>query len=120
MATIPALSAAQVDTIFMTHLHGDHSFGIGSMLITLCNARRQAMQQQQQQQSTQQQQALAPDQGPDKLRVVGPPQLGQLVAALLVGAGVGRKLDMPVYVTEFVENERWDNMSTESTCQGQV
>lgn len=102
---ISAPGAVQVDTIFMTHLHGDHCFGVGSMLISLCNAKRDAMQKQQQPEH--QQQLPGPDQGPDKLRIVGPPNVGQLVSALLVGAGVGRQLDMPVYVTEFVEEQRW-------------
>eukprot|EP00878_Enallax_costatus_P006246 GHUV01006549.1.p1 GENE.GHUV01006549.1~~GHUV01006549.1.p1 ORF type:complete len:361 (+),score=126.55 GHUV01006549.1:46-1083(+) len=69
------------------------------------------MQDQQQQQpgsqhDQHQQQLQGPDQGPDKLRVVGGPKLGQFVSALLAGAGVGRQLDMPVYVTEFVEDGR--------------
>lgn len=107
---IPTVIMLQVDTIFMTHLHGDHCFGIGSMLISLCNARRRAMQDQQQQLDSHnqqlQQQQQGPDQGPDKLRVVGGPKLGQFVSALLTGAGVARQLDMPVYVTEFVEDDR--------------
>lgn len=47
--------------------------------------------------------------GPDSaaaLRVVGPPRLGELVASMLYIAGVGRQLDQPVYVTEFVETAR--------------
>lgn len=97
----------QVDTIFITHLHGDHCFGIGSMLISMCKAKRAALEQQQQPDNQQQHQQLSDlDQGPDKLRIVGPPKLAELVTALLVGAGVGRKLDMPVYITELVDDER--------------
>jgi ribonuclease BN (tRNA processing enzyme) len=91
----------QVETVFITHLHGDHCFGIGSMLVSLCNARRAQREQQQQQQRD-----WPAGEGPGALRLVGPPKLGELVSALLVGAGVGRRLDLPVYVTEFCEEDR--------------
>jgi ribonuclease Z len=104
------LVVSQVDTIFITHLHGDHCFGIGGMLISINKARKE----QQQQQGIRPMLSLAPaqelpgcEQGPAGLRLVGPPQLGPLVAAMLTGAGVGRRLDLPVYVTELVEQDRW-------------
>lgn len=95
----------QVDTIFITHLHGDHCFGIGSMLVSLCNVRRAHRQQEQQPQQGEPRQ-YAPGEGPGALRLVGPPKLGELLMALLAGAGVARLLDLPVYVTEFVEEAR--------------
>jgi hypothetical protein len=73
------------------------------MLVALCNARRAQREQQQQQQ---QQQNWPAGEGPGALRLVGPPRLGELVAALLTGAGVGRRLDLPVYVTEFCDDTR--------------
>lgn len=92
----------------MTHLHGDHCFGIGGMLISMCKARAAAREQQQAQQQQRRQQAQSedPSEGPGALRLVGPPRLGQLVAAMLTGAGVARRLDLPVYITEFVEDAR--------------
>jgi ribonuclease BN (tRNA processing enzyme) len=96
----------QVETVFITHLHGDHCFGIGSMLVSLCSARRAQREQQQQQQQQQQQRDWPAGEGPGALRLVGPPKLGELVSALLVGAGVGKRLDLPVYLTEFCEDSK--------------
>jgi ribonuclease BN (tRNA processing enzyme) len=99
--------SAQVEALFITHLHGDHCFGIGTMLVAMCKARKAA--------------AAAADgtttsssssnelAGPDDasaLRVFGPPRVGELIASMLYIAGVGRQLDQPLYITEFVETER--------------
>lgn len=98
------VSPLQIDTLFITHLHGDHCFGIGTMLVAMCKARKAAA-------------GAAADHAfssssssgydsPSALRIVGPPRLGELVSSMLYIAGVGRQLDQPVYITEFVEHER--------------
>jgi hypothetical protein len=101
----------EIDTLFITHLHGDHCFGIGTMLVAMCKARREAAAAAavdgDSSSSDSSSTAAAADIGPDSpaaLRVVGPPRVAELVAAMLFGAGVGRQLDLPLYITEFVES----------------
>jgi hypothetical protein len=99
---------AQVDALFITHLHGDHCFGIGTMLVALNKARNKAAAAAG---STSHSSSGAGGKlpGPDSrsaLRVFGPPRVGELVSSMLFIAGVGRQLDQPVYITEFVETAR--------------
>ncbi len=76
------------------------------MLAALCEARQVALQRQQQQQQQPQGEGSDPSSGPGALRLVGPPQLARLLAAMLSCAGVLQHLTLPVYVTEFVEVDR--------------
>lgn len=101
---------AQVDALFITHLHGDHCFGIGTMLVALNKARNQAAAAAgSTSHSSSSSGAGGKLPGPDSrsaLRVFGPPRVGELVSSMLFIAGVGRQLDQPVYITEFVETAR--------------
>jgi hypothetical protein len=95
----------QIDTLFITHLHGDHCFGIGTMLVAMCKARKAAAATADHAPSSSSSSSSGYD-SPSALRIVGPPRLGELVSTMLYVAGVGRQLDQPVYITEFVEIER--------------
>lgn len=101
---------AQVDALFITHLHGDHCFGIGTMLVALNKARNKAAAAAgSTSHSSSSSGAGGKLPGPDSgsaLRVFGPPRVGELVSSMLFIAGVGRQLDQPVYITEFVETAR--------------
>jgi hypothetical protein len=84
----------QVEAIFITHLHGDHCFGIGGMLLALDAAKRHL--------PTPEQRAT---------HIYGPPGLLSYLHTVLVVGGVQQQLSSPVYVTELVEthkgNSRW-------------
>jgi len=96
----------QVDTIFITHLHGDHCFGIGTMLVSLCRAHKAAAAANATNSSSSSSDSFTGPDSPTALRVVGPPRLGELLSSMLFIAGVARQLDQPVYITEFVEDDR--------------
>ena len=70
------MDAARVTTLFITHMHGDHCFGIGGMLRTVSAAREGTPL------------ADAP------LHIYGPPGLHRLVTAAL--GFDGRPLSMPL------------------------
>jgi hypothetical protein len=106
----PGLSVfvLQIDTLFITHLHGDHCFGIGTMLVAMCKAHKAATAAAADPASSSSSSSSSSSgyDSPSALRIVGPPRLGELVSTMLYIAGVGRQLDQPVYITEFVESER--------------
>ncbi len=116
MCSAAAALLFQVDALFITHLHGDHCFGIGTMLVALNKARNKAAaaassgsHSSSNSSSTSSSTSDGQLPGPDSrsaLRVFGPPRLGELVSSMLYIAGVGRQLDQPVYITEFVETAR--------------
>ncbi len=87
--------SAQVDAILITHMHGDHCFGIGSMLPAISAAKQRA--------AAEAETAEAADailsQG---LRVYGPPGIVELLRATLILAGAGRALTMPLTITELI------------------
>lgn len=108
MAVCVLIHAPQVDALFITHLHGDHCFGIGTMLVSMCRARKAAAAASTSSSSSgggvsSGGEIAGPD-SPDALRVFGPPRVGELVSSMLHIAGVGRQLDQPLYITEFVES----------------
>ena len=72
-------------SIFVTHLHGDHCFGLGSMLVMLGNVKCQSLSRP----------------GAERLHVYGPPGLAILVKMLGV-TGLFEKLSLPVEITELV------------------
>jgi ribonuclease Z len=75
------MSPAQVSHIFVTHMHGDHCFGIAGMLLAIMNARH------------------GTDREKEPVHIYGPPELHRLVAASCKAAQM--KLRMPVIVTGF-------------------
>lgn len=107
----------QVEAIFVTHLHGDHCFGLASMLASLCaaraaasaaaaaNAANTANGTSSSASSSIVSEASSFSGG--ELRVYGPPGLGELLRALLSVAGGERALNLPLTITEFVMAERW-------------
>lgn len=81
--------ALQVEAIFITHLHGDHCFGVGGMLLALDAAKHHL--------PTPEQRAT---------HIYGPPGLLSYLHTVLVVGGVQQQLSSPVYVTEFVETNK--------------
>ena len=96
----------QIDTLFITHLHGDHCFGIGTMLVSMCKARKAAAAGSSGSNGSSSGSSIAGPDSVDALRVVGPPRLGELLSSMLFIAGIARQLDQPLYITEFVEDDR--------------
>eukprot|EP00890_Picochlorum_soloecismus_P002056 jgi/Picsp_1/2851/NSC_01076-R2_ribonuclease z len=76
------IDPARINHMFITHLHGDHCFGIAGGLNTVMNARRGT-----------------PREG-EPFYIYGPPELHRLVMASCRAAQL--QLDMPVYVTGWV------------------
>ncbi|KAL4429000.1 hypothetical protein ABPG77_006039 [Micractinium sp. CCAP 211/92] len=76
------LDAANARAIFVTHMHGDHCFGVGGMLATVLEARRGTAHQ------------------GEPLLLFGPPELQALVLAAVRAGGI--ELTTPVVVTGFV------------------
>ncbi|KAI8466762.1 MAG: beta-lactamase-like protein [Monoraphidium minutum] len=92
------LDAGHVDAIFVTHLHGDHCFGLASMVAAAAERRAARL-------------AAAGGGGGGgggggALRVFGPPGLSELLRAQMVLTGLQRELALPLLITEFVEEER--------------
>lgn len=83
------LRLVQIERIFVTHLHGDHCFGLGSMLATINAAKQQLTDARQQ-----------------HLRVYGPPGLTKLLHAYLVMTGLKDVITLPLTITEFVTDAR--------------
>lgn len=77
---------ALVSHIFITHLHGDHCFGIAGMLLAIMNGRR------------------GTDREKEPVYIYGPPELHRLVAASCKAAQM--TLTMPVIVTGFALDPR--------------
>lgn len=77
------MDAARVRTLFITHMHGDHCFGIGGMLRTVSTAREGT--------------PLADT----PFHVYGPPGLHRLVTAAL--GFDGRPLSMPLVRAPFLD-----------------
>ena len=77
---------AHVSHIFITHLHGDHCFGIAGMLLAIMNGRRGTPRE------------------TDPVYIYGPPELHRLVAASCKAAQM--TLTMPVIVTGFALDPR--------------
>jgi ribonuclease Z len=75
-----SIKVNKVHRIFITHMHGDHCFGLGGMLCTVANAKR-----------------LADDPGP--IHVYGPPGLQEYVRTALQATDT--ELPVPIVVTEF-------------------
>lgn len=80
-----------VKAIFITHLHGDHCFGLASMVAAITERRRRRAEE---------------GKDGDGLRVYGPPGLAELLRAQMVLTGLQHELMLPVTITEFVEDER--------------
>lgn len=76
------LDAARARAVFVTHMHGDHCFGVGGVLAAVQEARRGTAQQ------------------GEPLLLFGPPELQSLVLAAVRAGGVA--LTTPVVVTGFV------------------
>ena len=76
------ISPAHVSHIFITHLHGDHCFGIAGALSAIMNARR------------------GTDREKEPVYIYGPPELHRLVAASCKAAQL--QLQMPLVVTGWV------------------
>jgi len=76
------IDPARITHMFITHLHGDHCFGIAGGLNAVMNARRGT-----------------PREG-EPFYIYGPPELHRLVMASCRAAQL--QLDMPVYVTGWV------------------
>lgn len=79
------LDAANARAIFVTHMHGDHCFGVGGMLATVLEARRGTAHQ------------------GEPLLLFGPPELQALVLAA-VRWGAAQRCSMPA-VGLFFSNE---------------
>ncbi|KAG2492115.1 hypothetical protein HYH03_009606 [Edaphochlamys debaryana] len=80
LLALPGLDLAQVDCIFVTHLHGDHCFGLGAALQLLDGHKPEG--------------ALH--------RVCGPPGVAELLRASLLLTGLASRLRLPVEITELV------------------
>ncbi|KAL4440326.1 hypothetical protein ABPG75_003327 [Micractinium tetrahymenae] len=79
---MPQLHAANARAIFVTHMHGDHCFGVGGVLAAVQEARRGTLQQ------------------GEPLLLFGPPELQSLVLAAVRAGNL--VLTTPVVVTGFV------------------
>ena len=80
------IKPAHVSHIFITHLHGDHCFGIAGMLLAIMDGRR------------------GTDREKEPVYIHGPPELHRLVAASCKAAQM--TLTMPVIVTGFALDPR--------------
>lgn len=75
--------------IFITHLHGDHCFGLGNAIVLLSEARQRL-----------------PEAAARQLHIYGPPGLAEYLRAVLMLAGGERLLRVPLVITEFVMEAR--------------
>jgi len=80
------IPAGDISHIFITHLHGDHCFGIAGTLLAIMNARR------------------GTPRAKEPVHIYGPPELHRLVAASCKAAQM--TLEMPVIVTGFTLDPR--------------
>ncbi|KAG2452691.1 hypothetical protein HYH02_002923 [Chlamydomonas schloesseri] len=80
------LELADVDGIFITHMHGDHCFGLGAALALLDGAKA----------------AHQPDPARRRHHVYGPPGLAELLRASLALTGAADGLQLPLLITELV------------------
>ena len=79
------LSAARVKGIMITHLHGDHIFGLAGCLKLISDQRAAA---------------ASSEASTKPLVIVGPPGLHMLLETLLLGAGL--RLSMPIIGAQYV------------------
>ncbi|KAG2427852.1 hypothetical protein HXX76_012173 [Chlamydomonas incerta] len=80
------LDLAEVDGIFVTHMHGDHCFGLGATLALLDGAKA----------------ARQADPSRRRHHVYGPPGLAELLRASMVLTGAADWLKLPLLITELV------------------
>jgi len=110
---------ALVEAIFVTHLHGDHCFGLASMIAAITHRRRRQIEREAKARAA----AAADADGSGRgggdeeggggasaqaaagLRVYGPPGVAELLRAQMVLTGLQRDLALPLTIIEFVENE---------------
>jgi ribonuclease Z len=85
------IEPAFVEAILVTHLHGDHCFGLSSMITAVSERRRRRAD------------AGRPTGG---VRVYGPPGVSELLRAQMVLTGLQHELALPLHITEWVEDER--------------
>ncbi|KAL6748432.1 beta-lactamase-like protein [Haematococcus lacustris] len=130
------LDLADMQCICITHLHGDHCYGLGAALLAIDAVKAEAAQagaalhptpaahpphssstqparQPAHQQQQQQQQGEAvddPRQAPSTTWVYGPPGLGQLLEAQLVVTGAHTSLRTHFVVTELVMDESMEQL----------
>lgn len=131
-----------VEAIFVTHLHGDHCFGLASMaaaVIARKTARRGAPAAaggesapggkggRRRRSSKGAKDAKGGDeeeQGAASaaagLSIYGPPGLSELLRAQMVLTGLQHRLELPLAITEFVEDERWAAAARVGRGQGCV
>ncbi|GLI59098.1 hypothetical protein VaNZ11_000927 [Volvox africanus] len=83
-----SLDLAEIDGIFITHLHGDHCFGVAAALAVLDRAKA----------------AGQPDPARRRHHLYGPPGLAELVRVSMVSTGLTQRLELPILVSELVSS----------------
>ncbi|GLC39336.1 hypothetical protein PLESTB_000895900 [Pleodorina starrii] len=83
-----SLDLAEIDGIFITHLHGDHCFGLPAALGLLDEVKA----------------AGQADPARRRHHVYGPPGLAELVRVSMISTGLTRRLQLPLTVTELVNS----------------
>jgi ribonuclease Z len=97
---------ASVHGIFVTHLHGDHCFGLASMVAAITSDKRRKLDAARAKGGGKPGGAGKNAPPPPPLRVYGPPGVSELLRAQMVLTGLQRELAMPLLITELVEEER--------------
>lgn len=91
----------QVERIFITHLHGDHCFGLATMLLQLSKAKETSKDSRYN-------------------YVYGPPGTVELLRACLVTTGLQRQMAVPLIITELVTDPSAAHPPREVDKQGKV
>ncbi|GIL84558.1 hypothetical protein Vretimale_14606 [Volvox reticuliferus] len=86
LALEKSMDLAEIDGIFITHLHGDHCFGVAAALAVLDRAKA----------------AGQSDPARRRHHLYGPPGLSELVRVSMVSTGLTQRLELPILVSELV------------------